>query len=162
MRYDIISTLSQYIIFRTPGVQGAKALMAIPMAVGDRVEVSSSGCNIDIVDPNSGFNLSHPCGSYNLDLSKPYDRAVSFAILRLVAGHQKIDITGIGMYCIVLYCIVLYCTVLYYTVLYCTILHCTVPYFTVLYCIVLYCTVLYCTILHCTVLVLYCSVLYSC
>ena len=121
MRYDIISTFSQYIIFRTPGVQGAKALMAIPMAVGDRVEVSSSGCNIDIVDPNSWFNLSHPCGSYNLDLSKPYDRAVSFAILRLVAGHQKIDITGIRKNSTLLYCTVLYCTVLYCTVLYCTV-----------------------------------------
>ena len=59
--------------------------------------------------------------------------------------------------CTVLYCIVLYCTVLYYTALYCPVLYCTVLYFTVLYCIVLYCT-----ILHCTVLVLYCSVLYSC
>ena len=131
MRYDIIFTLSQYVIVRTPGVQGAKALMAIPMAVGDRVEVSSSGCNIDIVDPNSWFNLSHPCGSYNLDLSKPYDRAVSFAILRLVAGHQKIDITGIGKDCTVLYCIVLYCSVLY-----CILLYCTVLYYTVLYCAV--------------------------
>ena len=83
------------------------------MAVGDRVEVSSTGCNIDIIDPNSWFNLSHPCGSYHLDLSKPYDRAVSFAILRLVAGHQKIDITGIVTYCITSQ----YCTVLYYTVL---------------------------------------------
>ena len=91
--------------------------MAIPMAVGDRVEVSSTGCNIDIIDPNSWFNLSHPCGSYHLDLSKPYDRAVSFAILRLVAGHQKIDITGIVTYCIIMYCIIMenasqYCSVL--------------------------------------------------
>ena len=30
------------------GIQGAKALMAIPMAVGDRVRVTSVGCNIDI------------------------------------------------------------------------------------------------------------------
>ena len=122
--------------------------MAIPMAVGDRVEVSSSGCNIDIVDPNSWFNLSHPCGSYNLDLSKPYDRAVSFAILRLVAGHQKIDITGIGKGCTVLYCTVLYCTVLYCTVLYCTVLYCTVVYCTVLYCTVLHNNVLRCSTLH--------------
>ena len=82
------------ILFHLSGVQGAKALMAIPMAVGDRVLVTSSGCNIEIVDPNCWFNLSHPCGAYNLNLSKPYDRAVSFALLRLVAGHQKIDITG--------------------------------------------------------------------
>ena len=68
--------------------------MAVPMAVGDRVVITSSGCNIDLKDPNSWFDLSRPCGSYTLDLNNPYERAVSFALLRLVAGHQRMSITG--------------------------------------------------------------------
>jgi hypothetical protein len=68
--------------------------MAVPMAVGDRVEITSSGCNIDIKDPNTWFDFSSPCGVYNLNLSCPYDRAVSFALLRLTAGHQRMTLTG--------------------------------------------------------------------
>ena len=39
------------------GIQGAKALMAIPMAVGDRVSVTSVGCNIDIRGNNTDLHL---------------------------------------------------------------------------------------------------------
>jgi hypothetical protein len=52
------------------GIQGAKALMAIPMAVGDRCEVSSLNCNFQIRDPLAWFDLSSPCGQYKLDLSR--------------------------------------------------------------------------------------------
>jgi len=78
------------------GVQGAKALMSIPMAVGDRVRVSCANCNIAIKDPNSWYDMSNPCGEYKLDLSNSYDRAVSFAVLRLAAGHQRTSVTDVS------------------------------------------------------------------
>lgn len=68
--------------------------MAVPMAAGNRVEITSSGCNIDVRDENAWFDLSCPCGMYKLNLSCPYDRAISFALLRLVASHQRISVTG--------------------------------------------------------------------
>lgn len=49
------------------------------------------------VDSECWFNLSKPCGTYVLDLSCPYDRAVSLALLRLSATHQRISITSIQL-----------------------------------------------------------------
>ena len=46
-------------------------------------------------DPNSWFDLSSPCALYNLKLSNPYDRAVAFALLRLVATHQRIVVSDV-------------------------------------------------------------------
>lgn len=46
------------------------------------------------IDSECWFNLSKPCGTYVLDLSCPYDRAVSLTLLRLSATHQRISITS--------------------------------------------------------------------
>ena len=97
------------------GMEGAKALMLVPLLAGDRVELSSAGCNINITTSTSpkktigpgaipsgpvhfdgtgaqhasqSFNTSSPCGDYHLDLSKPYQRAIALCLLRLVAVHQ--------------------------------------------------------------------------
>ena len=109
-------TLTKVIMDGNPvGMEGAKALMLVPLLAGDRVELSSAGCNINITTSSSpkksigpgalplgpvhfdgtgalhasaSFNMSSPCGDYNLDLSKPYQRAVALCLLRLVAVHQ--------------------------------------------------------------------------
>ena len=39
------------------------------------------------------FDLGSPIGCYNLDLSRPYDRAVGFALLHLSANHKALNIT---------------------------------------------------------------------
>lgn len=93
------------------------------MAVGDRVVITSAGCSIDIKDPNTWFDLSSPCGVYTLNLNCPYDRAVSFALLRLTAGHQRMTLTGAATCCVVLIC----CAVLLFV--YCA---CCVVYLMVL------------------------------
>ena len=109
-------TLTKVMMDGNPvGMEGAKALMLVPLLAGDRVELSSAGCNINITTTSSpkkslgpggalagpvhfdgtgalhasqSFNLSSPCGDYHLDLSKPYQRAVALCLLRLVAVHQ--------------------------------------------------------------------------
>ena len=39
------------------------------------------------------FDLGSPIGCYNLDLSRPYDRAVGCALLHLAANHKALSIT---------------------------------------------------------------------
>ena len=70
------------------GEMGAKALMAIPLAVGSRVKVSANACNISIHDDKCWFDSTFPCRSYSLCLEKPFDRAVMYALLSIVASHQ--------------------------------------------------------------------------
>ena len=50
--------------------------------------VSSKKCSIRVTrSKQDWFTLSEPVGSFNLDLSKIYDRAVSFALLDMAANH---------------------------------------------------------------------------
>jgi hypothetical protein len=86
-------SLERLVLDRNPiGDMGAKSVMMIPMYVGNRVDVSSNKCNIEVKDAKPSFDFSKPCKAYNLDLSKPYDRAVAFALMRLVACHQSVSL----------------------------------------------------------------------
>ena len=58
-------------------------------AVGERVRVSATRCNIRIPSNSKcWFTLAHPVGHHTMDLSKPYDRAVAFALLDIAANHR--------------------------------------------------------------------------
>ena len=69
--------------------QGAQALMNVPAAIGSRVDISASGCNVDIIDDSCWFDQSHPCGTYRLNLSNPFERAIAFKLLNIVANHSS-------------------------------------------------------------------------
>lgn len=73
--------------------QGAQALMNVPATVGSRVEISARGCNVDIVDESCWFDQRNPCGNFTLNLSRPFERAVAFKILSIVANHSSYVIT---------------------------------------------------------------------
>ena len=69
------------------GEQGAKALMLVPITVGQRIKITASGCNLTIKDSKCWFDIRHPCRSYTMYLENPFDRAVAFLVLRIVATH---------------------------------------------------------------------------
>jgi Ran GTPase-activating protein (RanGAP) involved in mRNA processing and transport len=70
------------------GEAGAKSLTQIPVAVGGRVKVSASGCNLEVkYDKDRLFNPYDPCGSYALNCDDCYHRAIAFKILRTLASN---------------------------------------------------------------------------
>lgn len=79
------------------GVLGAKALMQVPSVVGSRVALSARGCNVSIRHGNNPLNFSFDdlIRSYNLDLSKPFERAAAVFILNLVACHHTLVLTNV-------------------------------------------------------------------
>ena len=80
--------LTRVILDNNPiGEAGASALMQVPMTVGARCSLSANKCNAGLVDPKCWFSHSNPLGHHTLDLSKPYERAVAFAMLELIANH---------------------------------------------------------------------------
>jgi hypothetical protein len=72
------------------GEGGAKALMILPTAVGTRVTVSANNCNTNIRDPLFWFDQNAPCREYELNLTDPFERAVAFQLLNIVAAHQTL------------------------------------------------------------------------
>jgi hypothetical protein len=77
------------------GTPGANALMLVPLTVGDRIKISAVNCNILIRDSTCWFNPQRPCSDYRLNLSHPFERAIAFKLLRLVASHP----TYVFKYC---------------------------------------------------------------
>ena len=76
------------VIFHTcAGEEGAKALMLVPITVGQRVKCTASGCNLVMRDSKCWFDAKNPCRRYRLNLSHPFERAVAFLCLRIVATH---------------------------------------------------------------------------
>lgn len=69
--------------------QGARALMNVPAATGSRIDLSAQGCNIDIIDESCWFDQSNPCGTFTLTLSNPFERAIAFKLLTIVANHTS-------------------------------------------------------------------------
>ena len=65
------------------GEQGARALMLVPVTVGDRVNLISQKCNILIRDSKCWFNSNYPCRPYELHLEHPFERAVAFMLVRI-------------------------------------------------------------------------------
>ena len=70
------------------GERGAKALMLIPVVAGFRVEVSVNNCDISLKDDRCFFDPGEPCGSYTLHLNKPFERAIAFKMLEIVASNS--------------------------------------------------------------------------
>lgn len=70
------------------GEPGANAIMIVPIQVGARCKVSLDKCNVAMNDPKCWFSHSNPLGFHHLDLSKPYERAVAFALCNLIANHS--------------------------------------------------------------------------
>lgn len=78
------------------GVLGAKALMQVPSVVGSRVALSARGCNVTIRQGNPiDFSFDDLVRPYNLDLSKPFERAAAVFILNLVACHHTLILTNV-------------------------------------------------------------------
>ena len=75
------------------GENGSRALVLVPMTVGDRCSVSARNCNVIMrngqnnSDDGCNFDISNPTGTYVLQLTHPFQRAVAFALLRMVANH---------------------------------------------------------------------------
>jgi Ran GTPase-activating protein (RanGAP) involved in mRNA processing and transport len=69
------------------GEQGARALMLVPMTVGDRTNITANGSNILIKDSRCWFDPNNACRSYKLDLNHPFERAVAFMLMRIIATH---------------------------------------------------------------------------
>ncbi|CAM9213873.1 unnamed protein product, partial [Ectocarpus fasciculatus] len=72
------------------GEAGAKSLMQIPTATGNRVTVTARGCNTQLRDDKCWFDQKYPCRQYELDLSDPFERSISFQVLRIAANHQTL------------------------------------------------------------------------
>lgn len=79
------------------GLRGAAAIMNLPMIVGDRVRVSAASCNTQLKDSSCFYDPSNIVGSYLLDLSQPFQRAVAFSILQTVAAHSTCIIQKIAL-----------------------------------------------------------------
>lgn len=77
------------------GEAGAKALMVLPSVVGTRVNVSANNCNTNIRDPSFWFDQNYPCAEYELHLNDPFERAVCYMLLGLVACHQTLIMTRV-------------------------------------------------------------------
>eukprot|EP01038_Epipyxis_sp_PR26KG_P006330 gene6330-8716_t len=70
------------------GPIGAKTIMQISIEVGSRVNISAANCNTIATDSRCWYDPSQPCREYELNLDKPYDRAVAFHVLHVVATHS--------------------------------------------------------------------------
>lgn len=56
--------------------------------VGSRIRISAAACNIGIKDPNCWFDSSALLQEYELNLEKPFDRAIALLLLYIVPSHQ--------------------------------------------------------------------------
>ena len=70
------------------GERGAKALMLVPVVAGSRVRVTANNCNISLKDSKCFFDPGEPCGTYALHLDRPFERAIVFKMLEIVASHN--------------------------------------------------------------------------
>lgn len=70
------------------GIIGAKMIMQSSIGWGSSVHVDAKNCNTFVSDPLCWFDPTLPCQMHTLQLSNPYDRAVAFYLLHLVASHS--------------------------------------------------------------------------
>ena len=76
------------------GTEGAKALLELPSTVGNRVRVSAERCNCKLVDHDFKFNRNDPGGIHDLHLDNPFERAVAFKILQIIAQNTSYKVTA--------------------------------------------------------------------
>lgn len=71
------------------GEGGGRVLMQIPLMIGSRVKVTAGGCNFLMRDIDSKFDMTAPDGFYELDMQRPYERAIALKLLKLVASRPS-------------------------------------------------------------------------
>lgn len=65
-----------------------KALMLIPLLKGHLAKISVQKCNITIKDPKCWFDFDRCVGDFRFKMEDPYERAVAYLLIQIVAGHQ--------------------------------------------------------------------------
>ncbi|RYH24941.1 hypothetical protein EON65_16165 [archaeon] len=71
------------------GEVGVRMIMQVSMSLGSRVSLQAKNCNTIVTDGRCWYNPSNPCRSYSLKLDRPFDRAVAFHLLHIVATHNS-------------------------------------------------------------------------
>jgi len=79
------------------GEYGARALLMLNAQHADRVNVDFKECAIKIKDSSCTFDIMNPAGMYNLDLSKPYERAILCDILHLMSDLEDLRVKSARM-----------------------------------------------------------------
>lgn len=75
------------------GEIGAKSLMNIPASLGSRLTLTAVKCNVNFRSSDCNwFDEEDPCGTYTLDMTDSFSRAVAFKILTIAANHFSYDI----------------------------------------------------------------------
>lgn len=71
------------------GRDGARALLDAPIVIGSRTSLLSGGCNTSLRNRDFPLNRDAPSGTYSLDLSKPFQRALAIKLLSIVASNTS-------------------------------------------------------------------------
>jgi hypothetical protein len=69
------------------GLIGARMIMQISTALGTRISLSCKNCNTVTVDSSCWYDPSIPYGEFTLHLSQPFERAIAFHLLQIIASH---------------------------------------------------------------------------
>ena len=86
-------TIREVVLDDNPiGLNGAKALLEVPTQVGNRVKVLANRCNILLHDASFKFDRQDPTGYRQLDLSVPFERAIAFKTLQILASHSSFEL----------------------------------------------------------------------
>lgn len=68
--------------------QGAHGAMLVSVMGSNNLQISLENCNVGSRDKNCTMDFTNICGSYELILSDPYQRALAILLLRIVACHH--------------------------------------------------------------------------
>ncbi len=74
---------------------GAKIVMQVSIALGSRIKLDAKNCNTITTDERCWYDPTQPCRDYELHLYRPFDRAVAFNLLNLVASHSTLIFSNI-------------------------------------------------------------------
>ena len=58
-------------------------MMRVAVTVGGRTKVTADRCNITMKDDSAWFNYEKPLHKYQLDMEKPYERAILLGLLHV-------------------------------------------------------------------------------
>ena len=72
------------------GEFGAKAIVQIPVSIGQRAGITAIGCNTKLKESNNTiFNFSDLLRDYTLHLDRPYERVLALWLSRKIASHSN-------------------------------------------------------------------------
>lgn len=80
------------------GEQGARGLMKAVAQEGHRLTISTLNCDIVTKSSNVKMKLDTPVGDYLLCMNHPYDRAIAYEALDIVANDANYEIGGCDIY----------------------------------------------------------------